>query len=322
MIRQQAFTGNKKLLKGNTHCHTTRSDALVSPEDVTQIYYEKGFDFFAMTDHRIYNLKSHRPDLPIITIPGMEYDSSYVWDDYGFRCFHTVTLGPVNDNPNGQDQQFPQENTPTQEAYQKLLDGFETGGQLTIHCHPHWSSTPPEHFQNLKNICAIELYNHVSVLDSREDTDNGIYWDQILGTGRVIYGVAGDDGHKAHQYGNSWIMVNAEPEIGSILNAIKAGKFYASTGPVIKDFYIDDQGFAHVECSDAAVVSFHCDKHNGKAIYPEEGKDTLNHAVFTFMNSPGKCAYVRAVVVDKQGKLAWTNPIFLDEGMFGNACQK
>ena len=34
MIRQAAFTGNARLLKGGLHCHTTRSDGRGTPEEV------------------------------------------------------------------------------------------------------------------------------------------------------------------------------------------------------------------------------------------------------------------------------------------------
>ena len=34
MLRQSAFTGDRPLLKGALHCHTTRSDGKGTPEEV------------------------------------------------------------------------------------------------------------------------------------------------------------------------------------------------------------------------------------------------------------------------------------------------
>ena len=55
LIHQAAFEGGGPLLKGNLHCHTTRSDAISSPETVMRQYAAMGYDFLALTDHRIYN---------------------------------------------------------------------------------------------------------------------------------------------------------------------------------------------------------------------------------------------------------------------------
>ena len=39
--------------KGNTHMHTTISDGRLAPEDAIELYRAKGYDFLAITDHRI-----------------------------------------------------------------------------------------------------------------------------------------------------------------------------------------------------------------------------------------------------------------------------
>ena len=43
MIRQCAFEGDRKLLKGGLHCHTTRSDGWCDPEDVMAKHKENGY---------------------------------------------------------------------------------------------------------------------------------------------------------------------------------------------------------------------------------------------------------------------------------------
>lgn len=323
MIRQQAF-GEKKMLKGVTHFHTTRSDGKVDPGDAIRIYHQHGYDFVAMTDHRVYNFKNYAPEVPMTIIPGMEYDCTHIKDEWGFKCFHTVTIGPLKEdgNPHEQDQFFDKHINPTQGDYQYYLDGFEDKGQLTIHCHPHWSSTPPNYFKDLKGITAFEVYNHVCNYESREDFDNGAYWDELLGKGKVLWGVASDDAHRPEHYCGGWIMVNADNNVNSILDAIRKGKFYASTGPVINDFYIDDEGNVHVDCEEAALVSLHCDKHPGKTLRPQNGEEFVTHVTHNIMDGDFKWEYVRACVVGKDGKLAWTNPIFLNEQKFGEYCQK
>lgn len=75
MIRQAAFTGHEKMLKGALHCHTTRSDGALSPEDALRRYKEGGYDFVSLTDHRKYNFENFAPETGLTLIPGMEYDS-------------------------------------------------------------------------------------------------------------------------------------------------------------------------------------------------------------------------------------------------------
>ena len=69
---------------------------------------------------------------------------------------------------------------------------------------------------------------------------NAAYWDEILGQGQQIFGVATDDGHAMDQHCKGWVMVNAENTFSSILRALQQGAFYSSGGPVIDDFYIED----------------------------------------------------------------------------------
>ena len=44
--------------------------------------------------------------------------------------------------------------------------------------------------------------------------------------------------------------------VETIMDAIKKGHFYASTGPKIKDITIDEDGLITVECSPAKYISF------------------------------------------------------------------
>ena len=71
MIRQNAFSGTHRMLKGGLHCHTTRSDGRGSPEDVIRLHARNGYDFLALTDHRCYNYKNFAPETKITILPGM-----------------------------------------------------------------------------------------------------------------------------------------------------------------------------------------------------------------------------------------------------------
>ena len=311
MKRQQAFCGNEKMLKGGLHGHTTRSDGKHTPEEVIRYHYQKGYDFLAITDHRIYNFKNWCPDIPITIIPGMEFDNT-IEKNKGFRCFHTVCIGPEKHNGNGfeQDEYWESGEADNQEKYQQFLDAFHAKRNLTILCHPVWSSTSARYFENQKGNFAMEIWNSTCAIEYNTDTD-AAYWDELLGQGKVIYGIAADDGHNFSQYCHGWVMVRAENRVEAILNALKNGAFYSTCGPEIYDFYVKDDK-AVIECSAVSKIRLHSDMHPPKIVKSEDG--TLTRAEFDLnYKNWGGYKYIRATIIDNNGKYAWTNPVFLEE---------
>lgn len=311
MKRQQAFTGEKiKMLKGGLHCHTTRSDGKGDPAEVIRYCYEHGYDFMAITDHRCYNYKNFAEDIPITIIPGMEFDNT-IEVGKGFRCFHTVCIGPAKEEGNGyeQDERMESGTAKNQDEYQPYLDEMHAKKNMTIYCHPEWSCTSARYFENMQGNFAMEIWNSECAMSWDVDTD-AAYWDEILGQGKRIYGVAVDDGHWMNHHCLGWVRVKAENNINAILNALKNGEFYSSCGPEIYDFYVEDNKVV-VECSPAAKVRFHSDMHRPHVIRAEKG--LLTHVEFD-LNEPWAqpYQYIRVTVVDEEGKHAWTNPIFLD----------
>ena len=69
----QLFWKDKPFYRGNTHCHTTRSDGRRTPEKVIALYREAGYDFLALTDHRKLSEQAHFEG-SLLMLPGMEMD--------------------------------------------------------------------------------------------------------------------------------------------------------------------------------------------------------------------------------------------------------
>lgn len=309
MIRQQAFCEKRKMLKGGLHCHTTRSDGQDSPEDTIRYYKKNGYDFLALTDHRLYNYKNFAPETGITVIPGMEFNNHQVANISGLRTFHTVCLGYLKEDGNdyNQDEYYPSVRADTQEEYQPYLDEIHAKGNLTIYCHPQWSATSVAHFGKLEGNFAMEIFNSGCALENEQDTD-AAYWDELLGMGKKIYGVAVDDGHAMWQHCIGWVMVNAENNVKDILDALKAGKFYSSCGPEIYDFYVDGDR-AVIDCSPVKKIRLHSDRHPTAIVRDKEGK--LTHAEFDLTKNFAPYDYVRISIGNSENRLAWTNPIFL-----------
>jgi len=304
MRRQCAFIPTHPMQEGALHCHTTRSDGKLTPEETFKAYEKAGFDFIALTDHRIYNHRNFAPETGITLIPGVEVDKNLTVE--GVHCFHTVWLGPAEEDGNGfsHDEEFPREVISGQEEFQAYLDDAHAKNNITIYAHPEWSMTTAREFEKLRGNVAMEVWNTGCVLDYGCDYDAPC-WDELLRQGIRIFGVATDDGHAIEHVAKGWVMVNAENDVKDILRALKEGAFYSSCGPVIHDFYVED-GVAHVECSPCSAVRFVMDKVSSRRTYGEN----LTNWKWAL---PEFCTYVRACVTDAQGRQAWTNPIWLDD---------
>ncbi|MBQ9010134.1 MAG: PHP domain-containing protein [Clostridia bacterium] len=301
-MRQGAFSG--VLLKGALHAHTTRSDGLMTPEALLEYYESLGYDFVALTDHRKYNRDNFGSRL--IVLPGMELDVCFAGSrGNGRHTIHTVCLGPADGGDFQQDESFPSFDIDRPEDYQPTLDEMHRRGCLTMYCHPRWSHTPVHEYMGLKGNFAMELYNSGTALENDIDTDNSADWEAIMDSGVRIFGTAVDDCHYPSHVGLGFVMVRAESNAASILEALEKGNFYSSCGPEIYDFRVEGNE-AVILCGPADHVLFSC------SYMPQEpiGASPLASKNEVRMPIPHYARYVRATVVRK-GKKAWTNPIWL-----------
>lgn len=310
LIRQAAFEGKGSMLKGNLHCHTTRSDGAGKPDAVIRQFAAANFDFLALTDHRFYNYENYAPETDVLIIPGMEMDANLPGP--GVHCVHVVSVGPEKENGFAQNQRFESLKISTAGEAQPMIDQMHQANNLPIFCHPQWSGTGVQEIEELKDFSLMEIWNSGCSMENDMDT-NAACWDELLCHGRKIYGVATDDGHSVQQHGLGYVRVRAEKNVASILEALKNGAFYASCGPEIYDFFVED-GVATVVCSPVETINFRhfrvpyaTVRGHGHAITSAQAQVWGRKQVWE------GTGYIRAEVTDAMGRKAWTNPIFLDE---------
>lgn len=207
---------------------------------------------------------------------------------------------------------------------QKQIDEFRDRGCLVMYNHPLWSKVRTDEYIDLQGLWAIEIYNHSTVLDSGLGVDTRD-WDSILETGKQIFGVASDDSHNTPPIPDScggWVVVNAEELTHeSIIKNLSIGNFYSSSGPEIYDWGIRN-GIAYVECSEAERINFICGGAvnagltvlKGQMGWMTEKERLENREYMTYAEYKlnGLETYLRVECIDKNGKTAWTNAIFLD----------
>ena len=144
------------------------------------------------------------------------------------------------------------------EVLQQAVNGTLEQRQLTgqpmfaIINHPNFGrSFGAEEMKRVQNARFFELHNGGfptgNYGDEHHDSTE-VIWDKVnlrnIELGRpLLYGVGNDDTHNYHQMGGnyhnpgrSWVMVNAPSlEASALVKAMEAGKFYASTGIVLKE---------------------------------------------------------------------------------------
>ena len=136
-------------------------------------------------------------------------------------------------------------------------------------------------------------------------------WDAILSSGKLLYGIAVDDAHhfkrpwdkSTARPGQGWVMVRADRlSPAAVLEAIERGDFYASTGVGLADYQVDSSSVT------ITIQEERWSKYRVQFI----GKDgrilkevISNPAVYQFR---GNEQYVRAKIIESNGKVAWTQP--------------
>jgi hypothetical protein len=284
--------------KTNLHSHTTRSDGKLTPKELATIYREHGYHALAITDHfmerfgfPIVDTTSYRTE-NFTTLLGAELHGPGLM----LGAWHILAVGLPADFAHA----APDETGP--EIARRASDA----GAFVAIAHPAWYSLMFEKAKEIDFADAIEVFNTTCLYDN----DRGESWylaDQFLMTGRRPFAIATDDAHcnlRPDTFGG-WTMIKSEsldPE--SLLEALKSGSFYSSTGPDIHNIAIDSDKLV-VECSPARTVYVT----GAGALHRDIGGSDLTRAEFDI--EPFQSTYARITVLAENGK-AWSNPIFFD----------
>ena len=202
-------------LRGNLHTHTTNTDGQNKPQTVINKYARLGHDFLAISDHDIYTAgKQYRTwnNKGMIMMPGNEISASGP---------HILLVAP---------DRFGEPLMPRQE----VINRIDEGAGLAVIAHPNWmgefDGTKITQIQEWGGYHGLEIYNGlINRLQGSPYCTNK--WDLMLSQGRRLWGFANDDSHNDDDIGNGWNVVCArERSVSAIREALKAGRFYASSG--------------------------------------------------------------------------------------------
>lgn len=293
MPEGSVFRSSGRWFRGNLHMHTTESDGHKSVADAARWYREHGYDLIAVTDHRKTTDASAFSDDDFLVIRGMELDCYDPTRDVGY---HIVALGI---------QPFWQDEASLRGPGQALIDAIHNAGGLAVLAHPYWLGQDVADLLATSGAFALEVYNATCARMCKERGE--VHWDGLLHRGVPVWGVAADDTHHyAEDAGRGWVMVRAENlSTASIVEALKAGQFYATQGPAILDMGVQGDT-VWVHCSPVAEVRFVADRGRGRTVLAPAGEEIMA-ARTKLPTGP----YVRIECIDRRGRTAWSQPLFL-----------
>ena len=294
--------------KGNVHTHTTKSDGDADPEVVVEWYKNHDYDFLVLSDHNHRTIIDGYSDA-LILIPGEEVSARILGGDIPIHL-NGIGISRVVE---------PIDAGGVVETLQANVDLITEAGGIASLNNPNasWAYDHKDIVQ-IEGATLLEVYNGWP--GSNSEGAPGKYsgeeiWDNVLSTGKIIYGIAVDDAHHYSDFthtmanpGRGWIVVNAEQLTNeSIIDSLIAGKFYFSTGIDIEDISMLDEGIE-------LVISQHRDYiYNTKFI----GKDGEVLKEVTGLQPKyefsGDEEYVRASIKSSIGTRAWTQPTFLND---------
>ena len=278
--------------KGGLHAHTKASDGDSVLADRVQQYKAKGYAVLAITDHHKTSDVRVVGDKDMLFISGMEMHPRC---KTGAPSHHLVALNVP------QDFTLPEINDP-----QAWVDAVRRVGGEVIYAHPYWNGHTVHDILAVKGIMGIEVFN--AVCTGIGKGCSAVQWDDLLNRGRIMPAVAVDDAHGVGGVGRGWVMIKAEKlDLPTIMQALRQGCFYSSTGPVIEDCRTMCERKIKIKCSPVARINVMSQYHYGGTQTAEEGKE-LTEAT---LNIRREAKYVRVELVDRQGRQAWTNPIEL-----------
>lgn len=283
----------KRFFKGNLHTHTTLSDGQKTPQDATSLYREKGYDFLALTDHWVLSDTVENPDFLLLS--GIEYNTGNTVQE---GIYHIVCIG-ASTPPNVKNENIPP---------QQIIDEINKADGIAILAHPAWSLDKAEEIAKLNDLCGAEIYNTVSAPPWNCRPYSGLIMDDVASRGRLLPCMAADDSHWYQgEQTRSFLLVEAKSlSRGNIIAAIKAGKFYATQGPMFS-VSINEFGF-EVTCQPGESGSPICEVvFFSDTVFASDRVTFGDNVKRAFYSIKPTDTFVRIEVIDKEGNVGWSS---------------
>ena len=331
------LSSDKKQYKANLHCHSTRSDGHLTPEELKALYKENGYDILAITDHCNPHDHSALNEEGFLLLTGYE---AYIRPDPRGICnifqseihMNLFAREPQNEslvcyNPH-YTKYVPKEEhsrlhrVGSEEAREYTVDYINRfiktaieNGYLVAYNHPVWSMESEERVLSYENLFSLELYNTSSFMLNHLESGETLY-DVMLRRGMRLGCHAGDDNHNGAGGNDScgWYTVILADALDypSVIRALDEKNYYASNGPRIHRISVREEAeetVVRVECSPVNEAFLHFGSKSPRYKHLPKGESAT---AFEFPLHKS-AEYFRIAVYDESGAVANSRGFFRDE---------
>lgn len=278
-------------LRGNLHTHTNRSDGERDPQAVIDDYARRGYGFLMLSDHELLATEEYYgklKDRGLLLIPGIEIGR-------GPHLLHVDAPRPVQPGPGNQ-----------QIINEIVAACAATGRGFAVVNHPDWEANfnhcTIEQLREWTGYLGLEIYNGViGRLDGSSYALNK--WDLLLSEGRRLWGFANDDCHRVNEVELGWNTAYVkERTVRGAVAALRAGRFYCSTGVTIKSIRVDGLTI-RIETENALRIA---------AIQNVGKRFAVADAGVLEVQVPPTALYARFECWGAGERMAWTQPFFVE----------
>lgn len=318
--------------KANMHCHSTVSDGLKTPEELRDMYIEKGYSIVAFMDHEIFVTHNDLTTEKFLALNGFEMGNfaeqgksnweakvchlcfvSLTPDNTRHPAWHrTKYLYGIDEKYKNSQEHYDEpdfERSYTPECINEAIRRGRERGFFVTHNHPYFSLEEPCDYLNYEGHSAFEIVNYVSFFNGMSGCHTVAY-DALLRQGKRLVAVAGDDNHNLvpDSFGAYTVILADKLEYRTVTSALERGDCYASEGPEIKELYVED-GKLKVKSSPAKHICFSSNSRWGQTFYGENG-EFITEAEYDILP---EVKYMRVTVIDEYNRHAYTRGYFIDE---------
>jgi hypothetical protein len=312
---------------------------------VARWYREHGYQFLVVTDHEY--LTDVAPlnqlfgaDGQFLVIPGEEVTQWSANREHPSAHINSINprriVYPIGERKctGGACGATAAANVPLRQTFKLNAQAILAAGGIPQINHPnaYWSVKPEDLF-DVPDHSLFEIWNGLFNINNLGGTDDAgraspsteEMWDQLLSHGQILWAVGSDDSAEYHDLANpvsarpgqAWVVVRAPAlTVQAIATALRAGDFYASNGITLDDVVTGERRYSVFIRADSPDP-VHAPRYTtqfvgtgGKVLAQVSG----THPSYAIRGDEG---YVRASIMDSNGKRAWTQPIFL-HGRKGN----
>ena len=126
-------------------------------------------------------------------------------------------------------------------------------GGVAYLAHPYWTGANPGTLELPDTVSGIEVFNAGCELELGRGLST-VHWDELLDAGRSCYAIASDDSHHpGFDSDLAWTWVRSEPTVAGVLDALRSGCFYSTSGPRITSV-VAGEGSVEVQCDPCSSV--------------------------------------------------------------------